>query len=490
MADIVRDAGTQEGTSLGLRNYADALWRRKWLLVGVVAACVGLAVGVSSVQAKKYEATTKIVVGQGNGLIPSAYSNAVQPYTATMADLVKSNIVAETVKRQLRLTGSAQSLQNQISVSINPSTAVMTVNVVDRSPARAVQIAKSVGSVFSKLVKERFGSKPTPLGGGTVQLPLTATVFDPAHASSTPVSPRPVRNAAIALAIGLVLGLLAVFLREHFDRGLRTREEVEESFGAPVIGQIPFLRSRNVEFRPVAWEGHGDLAEAFRTLRANLQYLGVRRPLRTILVTSAAPEQGKTTVTINLALAIARSGSSAVVIEGDLRRPRLDRALELHPIVGLTNVLVGSASVEEALVEIPLPGTASLNAGQLSFLSSGPLPPNPTELLASAQMSSLLERVAVTHDHVIIDSPPLLGLADALELARMVDGVVLVARRNSATVDDARELRVLTERSGIRVVGTVFTDVEATRTYGYGDAHRRARGPRSELEAAALRDDL
>ncbi|MHB8470934.1 MAG: tyrosine-protein kinase domain-containing protein [Gaiellaceae bacterium] len=490
MIDAPRELDTVQ-RSLGLRQYADTLWRRKWLVLGVLAACVGLAVGLSLVQAKKYEATTKIVVGQGNGLIPSAYSNAVQPYTATMADLVTSNIVAATVVRELHLPETPQALLNQVSVAINPSTAVMTVNVIDHSASRAVLIAQHVASVFAKLVQERFGSKPTALGGGTVQLPLTATVFDPAHASASPVSPKPTQNAIVAFAIGLVLGLLAAFVREHFDRALRTREAVEESFGVPVIGMVPFKRVRKGEIRPVAWEGHGELAEAFRTLRANLQYLGVRRPLRTILITSAAQEQGKTTVSVNLGVAIARSGSSAVLVDADLRRPRLSEALGAPTLAGLTSVLVGASSAEEALVDVGLVGpidTSPLGGGQLSLLGPGPSPPNPTELLASAQMSALLERLAVTHDHVVIDSPPLLGLADSLELARMVDGVIIVARRNSATIDDARELRQLVQRSGIRVIGTVFTDVETPRAYGYGDSPRDA-PPSRVREAAAVADE-
>jgi capsular exopolysaccharide synthesis family protein len=176
-------------------------------------------------------------------------------------------------------------------------------------------------------------------------------------------------------------------------------------------------------------------------------------------------------VTANLAVAIARSGSSVAVLEGDLRRPRLDHALGLSAPLGLTNVLVGMMAVEDALVDVPLPSgadTASIRLGQLSFLPSGPLPPNPSELLSSPQMTSLLDRIAVVYDHVLIDSPPLLAVADGLELARMVDGIILVVRRNRATIEDAREVRSTIGRLGLHLVGTVFTDVEPMAGYGYG----------------------
>jgi capsular exopolysaccharide synthesis family protein len=219
------------------------------------------------------------------------------------------------------------------------------------------------------------------------------------------------------------------------------------------------------------------MGEAFRGLRANLQYLAVRRPLRTILITSAAAGQGKTTVTANLAIAIARSGATTVAIEGDLRRPQLVEALGVSKErPGLTNMLVGAEDLENVLLYIPLTTgeNGSGRAGEVAFVSSGPLPPNPSELLSSLQMTELLERLVSTFDHVLIDSPPLLLVADALELARMVDGVVLAVRANSASADEAREVRALVERLGIHLVGVVLTDVERPATYyGYGDAPAR-----------------
>jgi capsular exopolysaccharide synthesis family protein len=282
------------------------------------------------------------------------------------------------------------------------------------------------------------------------------------------------RNLAVAGALGLLLGLLAAFLREHFDRALRTRESVETAFGVPVIGQIPFERPRRRGDgrRPVS-DPFGQSAEAFRALRANLQYLAVERPLQTLLITSASPEQGKTTVTANLAVAIAQSGASTIAIEGDLRRPRLADTLGVDGRgVGLTGLLVASLNPNEAIVPVPLSaggnGTAKTRVGRLSVLASGHLPPNPSELLSSSQMEALLDGLREAYDYILIDSPPLLLVADALGLARMVDGVVIVVRRDEATRDEARETRALVERLGIHLVGTVLTDAAATTSY-YGD---------------------
>jgi capsular exopolysaccharide synthesis family protein len=452
----------------GLRHQLGVVRRRIWIVVPIPIVAAVLAFVVASVQPNEYQATTKIVVGQGKGLFQPGVAYAVQPFTATMGNLVKSNIVAEQIIGNLGLQETPQTILHRISVVVDPTTAVIQVSVTDRSKARATEIAAQLGRVFSKLVKARFGGSQTVAGpnGALAQLPLTATIFDPAHAAPGPVSPRPLRDAVIALALGLVLGLLAAFLREHFDRKLRTRDDVERAFGVPVIGQVPWIRPRR-NGETAVWSTSGGASEAVRALRANLQYLSVGRPLRTILVTSASPGQGKTTMTANLAIAIARSGATTVALEGDLRRPALAQALgRSRTGAGLTGVLVGAADVDDAVIDIPVRDeSTAAEAGIVSLLPSGPLPPNPSELLASQEMRETLQHLSSLYDHVLVDSPPLLLVADALELARIVDGVVIVARRNRATTEEAKEVRALVERLGITLLGVIVTDVEPTGGY-------------------------
>lgn len=463
---------TESGT--GLRQYLDVLRRRRWLVLGIMLASIAAAVAVSTLQAKVYRATAKIVIGQGNGLLQPQFGNAFQPFTATAKNLIESKVVAARVIENLKLQETTpEDLLDDISVSINPETAVLEISVKDTDRIRARQIAQELSESFSTLFNSQFGRAAPTTEGQTRVEPLTSTIWDPARVEPEPVSPRPIRNLALAAVLGLVLGLIAAYLREHFDRGLRTREEVEKAFGLPVVGQIPSVRERGGEERPVAWSGVGEMSEAFRALRANLQYVAVQRPLRSILITSASPEQGKTTVTANLALAIARSGASTIVLEGDLRRPRLDETFRVGGDgPGLTSVLVGATDLEDAIVEVPLnPGDGSAAIrGKVDLIPSGPIPPNPTELLSSLQMTTLLDRVGVSYDYVLVDSPPLLLVADAIELARSVDGVLLVVRRGKASTDEARELRATVERLGINLVGVVFTDAQGVGTYGtYGE---------------------
>ena len=481
------DEGGVDAGGGGLRGYLDVVLRRKWIVLAVTVAAVAVAAGASYVQSSVYRAQSKIVIGQGQSLFQVPNGASIQPFTATMSDLLESNVVAGDVIRSLRLDLTPEQLLARLSASINPETAVITAHYDDTDATQARRILRQTGVVFARLVRERFGQVQ---GGTAASPPITATVFDPAHVLPGRVSPSPIRNMVLAGALGLLLGLLAAFLREHFDRALRSREAVEGALGAPVIGQLPFARAKGV--REVAWSGTGEIAEAYRGLRANLQYLAVRRPLRTMLVTSASPQQGKTTVTANLGVAIARSGASTIVIEADLRRPRLDTALDAASAgPGLTSVLVGAAQPADAIREVDLRVTAERDrSGRLAFMPSGPLPPNPSELLSSPAMQDLLARLAASFDYVLIDSPPLLLVADALELARNVDGVVLAVRRSQATTDEAREVRALTERLGINLVGAAFTDVAATGAYGtYGDAAAKEPEQRRQPVAAPRPQD-
>jgi capsular exopolysaccharide synthesis family protein len=471
------DVHDTEPAGLGLREYVAVLWRRKWLVLFVVAIAVGVSAAVTLSQPSVYKAETTIVVGQAGGLVQPQNANAIQPFSATMKELLTSTVVASRVIQNLGLNQRPQGLLGQISVSINPQSAALDVSVLDHSAVRARRIAHNLGIVFSRLVSQRFGRASETAPGIPAQ-PLTATIWDPAHVVPGRVSPKPVRNILIGGILGVILGVLAAFLREHFDRSLRTRDQIEEAFGAPVIGQIPAPKGWRQE-RPKFWFEDTLFGEAFRNLRANLQYLAIQRPLRTILVTSPAPHQGKTTVTANLAAPIAQSGASTVAVEADLRRPQLEAAFGLPRAGdGLTSVLIGNTKLAAALTDVVLAPVAKPDSTDhaVTVLPSGRLPPNPSELVSSGQMRELLQQLTDLYEYVLVDSPPMLLVADSLELARLVDGIIVVVRARSVTIDEVHELRAMVGRLGIPLVGVVLTDTPAP------GGHYRAYAAASELD--------
>ena len=451
------DLRETEGTGVGLRQYLEVVRRRKLIVVAVLVLALGGASAYTLATKSLYEAQTTIVVGQGTCIVQPQNANAIQPFSATATELIKSTIVAQNVIRDLGLSMTPQQLLGNVSVSFNPESAALKASVVNHDPQLARAIADRLGVNFARLVKQR-------LGKGTASTPpLTACIWDPAHVLPGKVEPKPSRNLLVAGVLGVVLGLLAAFLRDYFDRTLRTVEEIESAFGVPVIGQIPTVRSANRGERSrILWNENGDFAEAFRALRANLQYLAVQSPLRTILITSPAANQGKTTVCASLATAIGHAGKSVVLIEADLRRPRLGDTFGLPRLQpGLTSVLVGNVQLGRATTEVKLPQASgqAKHDRAITVLPSGPLPPNPSELVASPRMRRLVEGVADLYDTVIVDSPPLLPVADSLALAKLVDGVIIVVRSKCATRDDAQGVRAIVDRLGLHLVGVVVTDV-------------------------------
>lgn len=452
-----------EGTGVGLRQYLEVVRRRKLILITMFSLALGAASALTLATTSLYEAQTTIVVGQGTCIVQPQNANAIQPFSATATGLIKSTIVARDVIRDLHLNLTPEQLLGSISVSFNPDSAALQVSVINHKPLLARAIADRLGVNFQRLVKQRLGHFTPATAGSPATAPLTACIWDPAHVVPGRVEPKPTRNLLIAGILGLVLGLLAAFLRDYFDRTLRTVEEIERAFGVPVIGQIPTVRAANRERSQILWDENGDFAESFRGLRANLQYLAVQWPLKTILVTSPAANQGKTTVCASLATAIAQTGKSVVLIEADLRRPRLADTFGLPRLrPGLTSVLVGHSQLGRATAAIELPGSHGQPKGQdwsITVLPSGPLPPNPSELVGSPRMRRLVEGLADLYDTVILDSPPLLPVADSLALAKLVDGVIIVIRAKSATRDDADAVRALADRLGIHLVGVVMTDV-------------------------------
>ncbi|MFQ5435497.1 MAG: polysaccharide biosynthesis tyrosine autokinase, partial [Anaerolineae bacterium] len=284
----------------------------------------------------------------------------------------------------------------------------------------------------------------------------------------SPISPRPFNNSLLGGAVGLIIMGAIAFLIEYLDDTLKTPADVTHVLGLPVIGYLAeigemVVKSRNSKTKSaspyVTQHPRSPLAEAFRSLRTNLEFANVDEPLRSILVTSPGPGEGKTTVATNLAIVMAQAGKEVALVDCDLRRPRIHRILNLSNRIGLSDYFRG----QEKLPQIMRPvGEEALKA-----ITSGSLPPNPTELLQSQKMVRLLADLKEVSDIAVIDSPPFL-VTDAAVIASRVDGVIMIVQPGHTHAEAAMAMLEQLNRAGTRVIGVVLNRIPQRRPYYYG----------------------
>ena len=279
-----------------------------------------------------------------------------------------------------------------------------------------------------------------------------------------PISPQPMNNALLAGAVGLMLAAGIIFLIEYLDDTLKVPEDVERVLGIPLIGFVAEMQSgaKGEAEIYVSRQPRSPVSEAFRSLRTNLEFAAVDKPLRTILVTGAEAGDGKTTVASNLAAIFAQGGKRVLLLDCDLRRPRIHKFLGIQNRVGLTDLFRDSLSIEAVTHQWD-----DSNSKTLSVITSGSLPPNPAELLGSNKMDHILAAIASRVDVVVIDSPPSL-VSDAQILAAKVDCVLLVVQPGKTHIGAARATREQLERAGARIVGAVFNRIPRSHGYYYG----------------------
>lgn len=277
-------------------------------------------------------------------------------------------------------------------------------------------------------------------------------VLDYARLPKVPVSPRKRVAVAVAIVLALLIGLLLSFGLDALDRTIKSPEDVEQHLGVPLIGRLPKVAGKGVSDQLVRTQPRSSLAEAFRSLRTSLLFFGADRPLKTVLVTSSVAREGKTLCCASLGITLAQAGARTLLVDCDLRRPRLATAFGLRQEPGLTSVLALDTELAEAI--------CATDVDNLSVLPSGPLPPNPAELLGSEAFRALLEKLSTDFDRVIIDSPPAVPVTDAAVLSAAVDGVLLVVRQREAQRDLVLRAVEHVASVGAHLLGVVLNAVD------------------------------
>ena len=428
-----------------LRDYLRVL-RKGWALI-LAFVIIGIAggIGITVITKKSYQSTAEIFVAasqasdtQQQQAGSSFVINRVQSYVS----IANSPGVTHPVITALHLPLTDDSLSGMISASAPLNKVLIDITVTDHDPVLAAKIAQAVAVQFTSYITNTI-EPPDPT---THQPTVKLTITKPATVPSSPSSPKKVLNVGLGLILGLIIGIGLAMLREVLDNTVKGAADFEP-FNVPVLGNVPL--DKRTPKTPVAFRGdpHSSRSESYRQIRTNLQFVDVDNPPRIIAITSAIPGEGKSTTAINLAAALAEAGARVCLVEADLRRPSIAATLGLVADVGYTTVVIGKAPVETVLQ----------NAGRnLAVLTSGPIPPNPSELLLSNHAKQVIFDIAAKVDFTIIDTPPLLPVTDGAELATIADGTIIVHRAGKTTRDQALRSMEALEKVGKKPIGVVL----------------------------------
>jgi capsular exopolysaccharide synthesis family protein len=527
----------EERPELDYHFYLGVL-RRRWPIIALVCILTtGVALARSATSTRVYESSATVLVTdpQTSALDGGASSNAVD--IPTEIQLFYSGPIQEAVNKKL---GADAAKVSGLGVGEIGSTYLIGVAAQSSSPAVAQKAANAYAQQYVKIrteqaidaiqnqisiiqgkvddiksqmapiqaqvnaaglnppasLTQQLSSLQTQLSSYADRLDRLSTdadlransgarVISEAGLPSTPIKPTPTRDALLGFALGLVLGLGLAFLTEFLDDKIKTTEDVARyGKGLQVIAEIPRIaRERNGRRLVALDDPASGAAEAYRALRTSLRLIGLKQPIQTLLVTSPMASEGKTTLAANLGVTMARAGLRVIVVDLDLRRAQLAPMLGAPNDFGVMSVLLGEHTLAEVLYEVPI----SQGVPKLRLLPAGPLPPNPSEIMGTARMAELINSLKSAADVVILDTPPLVPVTDALVLSGRVDGVVLVASAGSTRRRHLTRATEYLEQADAPVIGAVLNNSGQHIRYGYYKKYdysrRKRRGGRAVEES-------
>lgn len=510
--------------SIDLRGYLSIFRRRKWTIIIAICVILGAAVAYSLIQTPLYTAQTRILVSgtPTEGIFTTGIAPVENANLKTQVEVILSEAVASRVMEDLDLEGEVGSVLSNVAAEPILDSQVVEITYSSADPQEARIVATSFAESYlqfrrdqiletviseEQAIQERVNAASDQLAEANLALEearesedaaLISTiessvsslvarlgvlqqelddlrsrrsqrldvgqVIEPAATPRTPSSPNFMRNALIGIFLGLVLGIAFAFVRERMDERFRERSDLERAIGAPVLATVAgYDNPRTGPVVPVVLSGaHPSVAESYRTLRTGVQFIAANSGIRSLLVTSPAAGEGKTTTAANLAVALAQAGKRVIIVSSDLRRPTLERYFgseDARRTSGLAMWL--SSQEDEPWDHLVDPGIPNLR-----LITSGPPPPNPAELLTSPRLNRLVHLLEENSDLVIFDSPPVLAVADTTVLAAHLSGVLLVVDAKSTRRSPAIHAKQELERVGGRIIGTVLNAFDTT-TVGY-----------------------
>jgi capsular exopolysaccharide synthesis family protein len=447
---------------MDLRTYLHAVRRRWWVVLTTVVVALGIG-GFATVRAEPQYATTVtfFVTTPSQGVI-DAYQGGLflQQRVKSYVDLLTSDRLAQSIVADQQVGLTADEVRARISAVVESDTVLLQATVTDNDQARSLKLTESLAARFIELV-QKIETPP----GAKVPTVKMEVVGGP-RLNPNPVSPNPTRNLALAGLLGLLLGIGASILRELIDITIRDGAVLQRVTSSAFLGEVPFDGDAKSSPLIVGDAGRSARAEALRKLRTNLRFVDVQEQARVIAVTSASQGEGKTTMCCNLAIAFAEAGSRVLLVDADLRRPKVAQYLGLETEVGLTDVLIGEVAVEDVM--------QPWGDKSLLVLAAGSVPPNPSELLGSKGMGELLVSVREWADIVIIDTAPLLSVTDGVVIAVQADGALLVSQHGRTSRAQAAAGAQALRAVAARLLGCVLNMAKTPKADAYYEAYRIA----------------
>jgi non-specific protein-tyrosine kinase len=511
-------------TQIDLRHVLQVVRQRKAVIIACGAVGVVLALAFAFVKTPVYTASSQILIQRQGGSVKFDTTNR-----SPIQQDIASEIELQFLKSQQVRERATELLGYRARIAAAPvgKGVVIRLTATDPDPDRAAEVANAYARAYiderrkanvadflaaSEAIQRKVDDldrqiadleteiRLTQLGGGgaggrdvaglraeqqalisqqsalkenldTVQVSAElAQITGPqivAEASppTTPASPNPVRNTLAGLLGGLAIGLAVAFLLDYLDDSVTSKSDLEEATGGvttlALIPRVPEWKDREASYLVSIEAPSSPVAEAYRSLRTSVQFASLERPIKVLQVTSPRSQEGKSTTAANLAVVLARAGQRVVLIDCDLRKPRIHEFFGLANGKGFTSVLLGQTSLVQAIQAVP-------GQDRLRVLASGPTPPDPSELLASRRTSQLFDAIREAADIILVDSPPVLPVTDALVVSDLADAVILVANAGVTGKKEAHRAVELLQQVDAPLIGTVLNGVGGARGYGYG----------------------
>ncbi|TDS82638.1 polysaccharide biosynthesis tyrosine autokinase [Nesterenkonia aurantiaca] len=442
-----------------LREYLRIVHRGWLIIVLATLAGIGAAATFSLLQTPQYEAETRVYVSTDSASTVAELGQGTsytQQIVESFVEVTTTPRVLQPVIDDLGLEQTPAEMAETIAVSAGPNTVLMEITASDENPMLAAEIANLVTENLIGVVGEI-----TPSSTGDASS-VSVEVLQEAVAPESPVSPRVPLNLVLGLLAGLSLGVGVVMLREVLDTRIRGEHDISTVTEAPVLGGIVYDSQAQKRPLVVQVDPKSPRAESFRTLRTNLQFLEVGESRRSFVFTSSIQGEGKSTTVANTAITMQEAGQRVLVIDADLRRPRIANYFGLEGAVGLTNVLIGKVDLADVV--------QYWGPHDLAVLPAGDIPPNPSELLGSPSMDALLRFVEDQFDVVLIAAPPLLPVTDAAVLATRATGAIVVVAAGKTHRQQLKGAVTSLENVGAKLFGVIPTmlPTKGPDAYGYG----------------------